>query len=172
MEQIPTTIPENPTRTVYIETSVVSYLTARATNNLLAAAWQTATVEWWDQHRSRFRLRTSVLTIEEARRGDGDAAARRLRALTGIPILPITEEAITLAEAFIRRGALPPNAQNDAIHIAVSATHSIEYLLTWNFRHLANAETRPLVREVCVSHGYNLPEICAPIELMRGPQNA
>ena len=171
MEQIPTTIPENPTRTVYIETSVVSYLTARATNNLLAAAWQTATVEWWDQHRSRFELRTSVLTIEEARRGDRDAAARRLRALAGIPSLPITEEAVTLAEGFIRRGALPANAQNDAIHIAVSAVHGVEYLLTWNFRHLANAETRPLVREVCASHGYRLPEICASIELMRGPQD-
>ena len=172
MEPIPTTISENPTRTVYIETSVVSYLTARATNNLLAAAWQTATAEWWDQHRSRFQLRTSVLNIEESRRGDSDAAARRLRALTGIPMLPITEEAITLAEAFMRRGALPPNAQNDAIHIAVSATHGVEYLLTWNFRHLANAETRPLVRDVCASHGYSLPEICAPIELMRDPQDA
>ena len=171
MEQAPTTIPENPARTVYIETSVVSYLTARATNNLTAAAWQTATVEWWDQHISRFELRTSVLTIEEARRGDRDAAARRLRALTGIPMLPITEEAITLAEALIRRGALPPNAQNDALHISVSAAHGVEYLLTWNFRHLPNAETRPLVREVCASHGYSLPEICAPIELMGEPQD-
>ena len=142
---------------VYVETSVVSYLTARATNNLLAAAWQTATAEWWDGHRSRFELRTSALTIEEAGRGHQEAAARRLEALGGIAMLPITEAVITLADALIRRRALPANAQNDAIHIAVSAVHGVDYLLTWNFRHLANAETRPLVCEVCEQQGHASP---------------
>ena len=108
-------------KTVYVETSVVSYLTARATSNLLAAAWQTATAEWWDAHRPRFELRTSALTIEEAGRGHREAAARRLEALDGIAMLPITEAAVTLAEALIDRRALPTSALNDAIHIAVSA---------------------------------------------------
>ena len=158
--------------TVYVETSVVSYLTARATNNLLAAAWQTATAEWWDGHRSRFELRTSALTIEEAGRGHQEAAARRLEALGGIAMLPITEAVVTLADALIRRRALPANAQNDAIHIAVSAVHGVDYLLTWNFRHLANAETRPLVREVCEQQGYASPEICTPSELMGVTEDA
>lgn len=159
-------------KTVYVETSVVSYLTARAANDLLAAAWQTATAEWWDTHKSRFELRTSALTIEEAGRGHPEAAARRLEALDRIPILPISEAAVTLADALIRRRALPASAQNDAIHIAVSAVHGVDYLLTWNFRHLANAETRPLVRKVCEQHGYAGPEICTPSELMGGTEDA
>ena len=159
-------------RTVYVETSVVSYLTARATSSLLAAAWQTATAEWWDAHRPRFELRTSALTIEEAGRGHQEAAARRLEALGGIVMLPITESVVTLADALIRKRALPASAQNDAIHIAVSAVHGVDYLLTWNFRHLANAETRPLVREVCEQQGYSSPEICTPSELMGGTEDA
>ena len=155
-------------KTVYVETSVVSYLTARATRNLLAAAWQTATAEWWDTHRPRFELCTSALTIEEAGRGHEEAAARRLDALGGIAMLPITETVAALSDALIRGRALPTSAQNDAIHIAVSAVHDVDYLLTWNFRHLANAETRPLIREVCEQQGYNSPEICTPSELMGG----
>ena len=151
---------------------MVSYLTARATSNLLAAAWQTATAEWWDTHRLRFELRTSALTLEEAGRGHQDAAARRLEALDGIAMLPITEATVTLADALILRRALPAGAQNDAIHIAVSAVHGVDYLLTWNFRHLANAETRPLVREVCEQLGYSSPEICTPSELVGGKEDA
>lgn len=158
--------------TVYVETSVVPYLTARATSNLLAAAWQTATAEWWDKHRSRLELRTSALTVEEAGRGDHEAAARRLEALDGIVMLPIAATAVTLADALIRRRALPASALNDAVHIAVSAVHGVDYLLTWNFRHLANAETRPLVREVCERQGYASPEICTPSELMGGTEDA
>ncbi len=162
----------NNPRTVYVETSVVSYLTARSTNSLLAAAWQSASIEWWDMHRPRFELCTSALTIEEAGRGHQEAAARRLETLDGISMLPITEAVIALADALIREQALPASAQNDAIHIAVSAVHDVDYLLTWNFRHLANAETRPLIREVCERHGYNSPEICTPSELMGGSEDA
>ena len=162
----------NNARTVYVETSVVSYLTARATSNLLAVAWQTATVEWWDEHRPRYELRTSALTIEEAGKGHQEAAARRLEALDGIAMLPITEAVITLSDALILGRALPASAQNDAIHIAVSAVHGVDYLLTWNFRHLANAETRPLIREICERNSYNSPEICTPSELMGGTQDA
>ena len=160
------------TKKVYVETSVVSYLTARATSNLLAAAWQTATAEWWDLHKLRFELCTSALTIEEAGRGSQEAAARRLEALGGIAMLPITDAAVDLAEVLIRRRALPASALNDAIHIAVSAVHGVEYLLTWNFRHLANAETKPLVREIIELQGYPSPEICTPSELMGVTEDA
>ena len=159
-------------RTVYIETSVVSYLTARPTSSLLAAAWQKATVDWWDTHRSRFNICTSDLTIEEAGRGHPQAAVRRLEALEGIAILPITEAVVELSAALLQRYALPANAQNDAIHIGVSAVHGVDYLLTWNFRHLANAETRPIIRRVCTHQGYTSPEICTPSELIGGFENA
>ena len=158
-------------KTVYVETSVVSYLTARATSNLLAAAWQAATTEWWDTHRSRFELCTSTLTLEEAGRGHLEAASRRLTALGEIATLPITEAVVALSDVLIHERALPANAQADAIHFAVSAVHRVDYLLTWNFRHLANAETKPLIRRVCEQQGYISPEICTPSELMGGRED-
>ena len=157
-----------PRKTVYIETSVVSYLTARPTADLLAAAWQKITVDWWETRRNRFALHTSDVAIEEAGRGDPEARGRRLAALSGIPILPITEASIELSKGLVRGGALPARALNDALHVAVSAVHGVDYLLTWNFRHLDNAETKPVIRSVCARHGHAGPEICTPRELMGG----
>jgi hypothetical protein len=153
-------------KTVYIETSIVSYLTARPTNDLLAAAWQKITVDWWDTQRNRFDLYTSDITVEEAGKGNPDAAARRLEALSSIPILPITEAVVALSKALFQGKVLPAKALDDALHIAVSAVHGVDYLLTWNCRHLDNAETKPLMRSVCTIHGHISPEICTPQELM------
>ena len=153
-------------RTVYIETSIVSYLTARPTSDLLAAAWQKTTVDWWDTQRNRFDLYTSDVTLEEAGRGNTEAAARRLKTLSDIPILPITEAVAALSKALLQDKALPTRALDDSLHIAVSAVHGVDYLLTWNFRHLDNAETKPIIRSVCITHGYTSPEICTPQELM------
>ncbi len=153
-------------KTVYIETSIVSYLTARPTSDLLAAAWQKITVDWWDTQRKRFHLYTSAITIEEAGRGDTEAAKRRLEALSNMPILPITDAVVALSKALLQEKALPPKALDDALHIAVSAIHGIDYLLTWNCRHLDNAETKPIMRSVCTIHGHTSPEICTPQELM------
>ena len=117
-------------RTVYIETSVVSYLTARPTSDLLAAAWQKITVDWWETRRNQFDLYTSGFTVEEARRGNPDTGARRLEALSGIPILPITQAAVGLSKQLFQGGALPAKAENDALYVAVSAVHGVDYLLT------------------------------------------
>ena len=153
---------------VYIETSVVSYLTARPTSDLLAAAWQKTTADWWEAHRSAYHVCTSQLTIEEAGRGDPEAAARRLEALNELAILPITDAAIELASSLIRVEALPQGAENDALHIGIAAAHGIHFLLTWNFRHLANAQTRPAIRNLCAQQGFASPEICTPSELIGG----
>jgi len=153
-------------KTVYIETSIVSYLTARPTSNLLVAAWQKTTVDWWDTQRNRFDLYTSNVTVEEAGRGSPEAAARRLEALAGIPLLPITEAVVVLSKALLQGGALPAKALDDSLHIAISAVHGVDYLLTWNCRHLDNAETKPIIRSVCAVHEYTSPEICTPQELM------
>ncbi len=155
-------------KTVYIETSVVSYLTARPTGDLLAAAWQKITVDWWGMQSTRFDLYTSAVTIEEAGKGNPEASTLRLGALSHIPILPTTEAVVGLSKALLQERALPAKALNDALHIAVSAVHGIDYLLTWNYRHLDNAETKPVIRSVCAIHGYNSPEICSPQELMGG----
>ena len=153
-------------KTVYIETSIVSYLAARPTSDLLAAAWQKTTVDWWDTQRNRFDLYTSDVTVEEAGRGNPEAAARRLEALSGIPILPTTEAVAALSKALLQGRALPAKALDDALHIAISAVHGVNYLLTWNCRHLDNAETKPIMRSVCTIHGHISPEICTPQELM------
>lgn len=153
-------------KTVYIETSLVSYLTALPARDLLAAAWQSATLEWWQTQRKRFELFTSQLVLDEAAAGHPDAADRRLLSLKNIPILPLTEAATDLAELFLNEGALPHKASDDALHLALAAYHNVDYLLTWNCRHLDNAEMKPVMRGVCAVHGYTCPEICTPLELM------
>ena len=153
-------------KTVYIETSIISYLTARPFRDLVAASWQKVTVDWWDTQRGRFDLFVSDIVIEEAGRGNDMAVAGRLGALAGIPILAITEEVLGLSEELITARALPQKAIGDSLHIALSAVHGIDYLLTWNYRHIDNAETKPIVRKVCLANGYGYPEICTPQELM------
>ena len=151
---------------LYIETSVISYLVARPSRNLLTAAWQQVTREWWDKRRLRFELFTSELVSVEASHGDADAARRRNEKLIGIPDLAVTDSAVALAKKLVGTGALPREAMDDAMHLSVAAVHGIDYLLTWNCRHLDNAEMKPLMRNVCAIAGYHCPEICTPQELM------
>jgi len=157
-----------PMATAYIETSVISYLTARPSPALLAAAHQQVTREWWDQHRHRFELFISQLVLDEASRGNPEAAARRLSALEGFAVLEPTESAAELVDVLLSEGALPRLARDDATHVAIAAVHRMDYLVTWNCRHIDNAEVKPLIRSVCASHGYTCPEICTPEELMGG----
>jgi predicted nucleic acid-binding protein len=146
-------------KTVYIETSVVSYLTALPARDLLVAAWQSATLQWWQNRRSGFELCTSQLVLDEASEGHPEPAERRMRSLANIPILPITNAVSDLAASWLKEGALPEKAADDALHLAISAYHGVDYLLTWNCRHLDNAEMKPVMRSVCAVHGYVCPEI-------------
>ena len=158
-------------RRVYIETSVVSYLVARPSRNLLAAAWQQVSQEWWDKRRAGFELFTSQLVLAEVAQGDPEAAKRRREALQYIPDLEVTDEVVALAAQLVKEGALPREATDDAVHIAVAAVHGMDYLLTWNYRHLDNAERKPIVRSICAIAGYRCPEICTPQELMGEEEN-
>lgn len=155
-------------KTVYLETSILSYLAARPSRDLLAAARQEITRRWWDAHRVQFEVFSSALVEEECRRGDPTAVQRRIDALAGIPVLDILPEAYDLAEALARDCALPESARDDAVHIALAAAHGIDYLLTWNCRHIDNAALKPVIRSTCVVSGYVCPEICTPEELMGG----
>ncbi len=156
---------------VYIETSIVSFLTGRPSRNLLSAAWQTLTLEWWERRRLLFDLYISELVLKEASRGDEEAAKKRTDSLEGIPLLALTDSAVELSKILINQRAIPGNAIDDALHIALSSVHNIDYLLTWNCRHIDNAETKPLVRSVLISNGYNCPEICTPQELLGDEMN-
>lgn len=155
-------------KTVYVETSVISYLTARPSSNLLAAAWQKATNDWWDNQRDRFSLFASEIVIEEAAKGDVKAAELRLNALKEIPLLEITDSVLAFYKMLINEGVIPPKVMDDSLHIALAAIHELDYLLTWNFRHIDNAETKPIIRKICLDKGYQYPEICTPVELMGG----
>lgn len=151
---------------LYVETSIPSYLTAWPAHNLIAAAHQTMTRDWWEQRRASFQLFISQLVITEASAGDPGAARLRLDALAGIPLLPFTNEVEWIAGELERLGLVPPSAAADAFHIAFAAVHAMDYLLTWNCKHIANAERLPAIEEFLAENGFAVPFVCTPEELM------
>ena len=151
---------------VYVETTIFSYLTARATTNVVAAARQQVTQTWWATRREAFSLFISELVLEEAAAGDPVAADRRLTVARPVPLVNIAEAALTLAPELQTLARLPERARADALHIALAAVHGMDYLLTWNLRHIANAELRPRLEAACRARGYRPPVLCTPDELM------
>ena len=151
---------------VYIETTFVSYLTARPSRDVVIAGHQQITHEWWDTRRESYELCVSQLVLGEAGAGDPQAAQERLEVLKAMTLLETTAEALDLAKELIQAGALPAKAADDALHIAIAATNGVPYLLTWNCRHLANATMRPLIESVCARNGLKAPIICTPEELL------
>ena len=152
---------------VYVETSIISYLSARPSRDIVIAAHQALTRRWWRRRRD-YSLFVSQVVADEATLGDRVASARRLRALLGIPRLALSPEATQLAEELVRRGALPKKATVDSFHIAIAAAHQVDYLLTWNCKHLANATMRSTIEATCRSSGFAPPVICTPEELPSG----
>lgn len=153
-----------PKSTVYLETSIVSYLTALGSRDLVRAAHQELTRSWWES-RDNYALFASQLVIDEASAGDLTAANRRLEALSGIPLVGLTEEVTMLAMRLVRDGGVPAKAQVDAFHMASATAHGIDYLLTWNCKHIANASLRGKIESICKAAGYQPSTICTPFEL-------
>jgi hypothetical protein len=152
--------------TVYIETTIIGYLAMRMSRDLLTAANQQVTHDWWDNRRDRHELFVSQFVIDECSAGDPAAAQERLAFLQGLPQLEITKDVNSLAETLIRELALPKKATVDAFHISVAAVNGVELLLTWNCRHIANAALRTRIEKVCRDLGYEPPVICTPQELL------
>jgi len=152
--------------TVYIETSILGYLTARSTKNLILAGNIEMTRDWWELRRDAFTLYISQVVLNEAAQGDAEIAARRLEIVRNFPLLEVTESVEDLADQFMARSKLPPKASDDAVHIALATVNGLDYLLTWNCKHIANAQIRKKLLEVCLDFGYVLPIICTPYELM------
>ena len=148
----------------YIETSIVSYLTAWPSRDLVLVAHQQVTRDWWAS-RSTFELYASQFVLDEAAAGDARAAAGRLATLRDMTALEVTEEAIVLAQRLIVGGGLPSQARIDALHVAMAAVHGMDYLLTWNCRHIANATLRGKIEDLCRAGGFEPPTICTPLEL-------
>lgn len=153
--------------TVYIETTVVSYLTAWLSRDLIRAAHQQITQEWWNNRREDFEIFVSEFVINEASAGDR-AAEKRIGALENIAILDVNQNVENLAKKLIADKALPPKAATDALHIAVASVHGIDYLLSWNCKHIANAEMQGAIESVCLEEGFKYPKICTPEELLGG----
>jgi hypothetical protein len=151
---------------VYIETTIVSYLTARPSRDLVFAGHQQTTREWWDTRRSEFELCISQLVLDEAAAGDPRAAQERLDVLADMILLETTPEALALSKQLVRADALPAKAAVDALHIAIAAANGVAFLLTWNCRHMANARIRPSIESVCGDSGLKAPIICTPEELL------
>lgn len=153
-------------QSIYIETTIPSYLTAWPAKNLIAAAHQALTHDWWELRRRDFHLYTSQLVILEASAGDATAAQLRLDALKGIPLVSSTQTVEWIASELEQRALVPPNAAADAFHIAYASVHDIDYLLTWNCRHIANAERLPAIETFLAENGFPVPIVCTPEELM------
>jgi len=151
---------------VYIETTIPSYLVARSSRDLLTAAHQQLTRDWWEFRGPAFDLYVSEPVLEEAGAGDPSLARKRLEILADIRVLALTEGILKLAESLVMEGPIPRKAAGDALHIATATAYACEYLLTWNCRHIANAEIQRAARLVVRRQGFELPSICTPEELM------
>ena len=150
---------------VYVETSIVGYLTARSRTDVIFQARQELTRLWWDARRQQYEVVVSQLVVDEAGAGDEEAAAERLKLLEGIPLLDATDPRIdTIADALLAAHLLPNSARSDAEHVATATVHSVEYLLTWNCKHIANAETLPRIYRLLTDMGCSPPLIVTPEE--------
>ena len=160
--------PESARRraTTYLDTTIPSYLVCRLNQDIRVARHQRLTRIWWKRYRARYDLYVSERVLIEARAGHAAVAAQRIRALESIPVLERDEYTDTLAARLLGPGLLPVNARADAEHIAISAAHSIRFLLTWNCRHLANPAISRNVVRMCERFGLACPEICTPEKLM------
>ncbi len=151
---------------VYIETTIISYLAARLSTNTIVAGRQVLTQEWWDQRRNAFDVVVSELVFQEAENGDSEVAQKRIAYIKNIDSLTISDEGVLLAETLVNEEAVPQQHSEDALHIAICAVNGIDFLLTWNCKHLANATLRHKIETVVENQGYQCPVICTPAELM------
>ena len=153
---------------VYIESSIIGYLASKPSRDLITAAKQQYTAEWWETKRSNYQLFVSDTVIAEISLGDSVLSAERLNKIQGISVLFSDARAETLAMRLLKANYLPRQAVTDAIHIATAVVQEMDYLLTWNCKHIANAITRPKIEKFLTSAGYSCPVICTPEELEGG----
>lgn len=150
---------------LYIETSVVSYLTAQGSRDLVLAAHQEVTRTWWAS-RDGYDLYVSQFVLDEAAAGDSEAAGRRLEVLREMPLLNASNEVLNLAGRLLAERGMPAKARVDALHVATAAVHGMDYLLSWNCKHIANATLRSRIESICRTAGFEPPVICTPLELV------
>lgn len=153
-------------KSIYVETTIFSYLMGKPSANLINAARQQTTNLWWEKRSKDFHLFVSLPVIAEASNGDPDAAAKRLSVIRELPVIGLTPKASEFASFLIKETPFPENAAVDALHIAIACVNQFDFILTWNFKHIANAEIRSKLEILAESQGYRLPVICTPEEFI------
>ncbi|HEY9139810.1 MAG TPA: type II toxin-antitoxin system VapC family toxin [Bryobacteraceae bacterium] len=151
---------------LYLETTIPSYLTSRPSRDLIIAGHQQVTRDWWEKRQGDFQIYISQLVLDEAGAGDPAAGRERLTVLQSLPLLDITIEVAELAAALLASGRIPRKAATDAAHIAIAAVHGMDFLVTWNCVHIANAVIAKALASICRERGYECPAICTPEELL------
>ena len=152
--------------TIYVETSVVSYLAARPSRDLVTAARQALTLDWWEHAAERWELAISTLVIEEAARGDPTAANYRLQALRDLSLPPIGTKARDLTTSLVHSGIVPASEPEDALHVAIATVSKTRYLVTWNFAHLAGPDAKQRLLDGLRTLGHNPHLLTTPEELL------
>jgi len=151
---------------IYIETSVINYLTSRTSRDLVTAARQQLTTDWWDTKQSQYKLFVSQPVISEASDGDQNAAKKRITVLKKLPLLEVTDESVEFAKFLVTETPFPENAVIDALHVSIACVHRMDFILTWNFKHIANASIRSKLEILANSKELKLPVISTPEELL------
>ncbi|MCE9609443.1 MAG: type II toxin-antitoxin system VapC family toxin [Chthoniobacter sp.] len=151
---------------LYLETTIPSYLTARRSRDLQLAADQQTTEDWWNQHRQHYECFVSPVVVDEVARGDAAFAAARMAKLTGLPVLSVNDAAQELTVRLLADGIIPAIAADDAAHLGVAAAHAMDFLLTWNCKHINNPHLIRRIERACATVGFACPIICTPAELM------
>jgi hypothetical protein len=150
---------------VYIESSIISYLASKPSNDLISAARQSITHAWWENCRNKFDLSVSALVEDEIKSGNPDAAQKRLAYVQDLPYLDVSEKATQIADELLAKKVVPKGSEEDALHIGITAAHGVDYLLTWNFKHINNAVMKQKIQQVIEDMGYQCPQLCSPEEL-------
>ena len=156
---------------VYLETTFISYLVSPPSRDLVVAAHQQLTRDWWEQRRDHFRCVVSQVVRQEISAGDQAEARKRLEIADSLDVLAASPDAETLTDAIMNARILPARAVQDAAHVAVATVHSVQYLLTWNCKHLANAQISKQICDICSNRGFDMPQICTPEELLEEPND-
>jgi predicted nucleic acid-binding protein len=151
---------------VYIETSVISYLAAKQSRDIVVAGQQEITRQWWDYQKEKYNVFISELVISEASAGDILASKMRLQYLENILILGFDEKTLNLSKLLVNSGIIPIKATEDALHISIATVNEMDYLLTWNCKHIANAAINKQLRKLIANNGYEMPILCTPNELL------
>ena len=154
----------NPT--VYIETTVISYLTARPSRDLIIAAHQQVTHEWWEKALPHFDVFISPIVLEEISGGDEQAAKLRLERVSSLPLLEVLPEVRDLAESYFSTIEIPEKARADSYHLALAAWHGIDFMVSWNCTHIVSGRVKKIIEEINYTYGIRTPIVCTPEELM------